>query len=246
MSLSTNSILHYTDQLNKLESILREGFKIKYCREALVIQDSTGSRAAHPMISFCDIPLSQSFEHFSAYGKYGVGLTKKWANRNGINPVLYLESNSEATKALGRLLEDRRNKKGNLTLEQEMDILRLKCFVKNYSGPLKRKDLNILDYRFYNEREWRLVPNRKQLDGQKFSITMSEYNRKKEQYNKKIAHLRFKFNPEDISYIIVEHSKEIPQMIAFLKKQFNNCGKDKVLDMLFSKVTSTEQILRDY
>ncbi|RZJ20426.1 MAG: hypothetical protein EON51_15145 [Acinetobacter sp.] len=80
MSLSTNSIIHYTDTFKKLLGILSEGFSIKYCAERLVVDGSKGSSAAHPMISFCDIPLSQSSEHFSSYGKYGIGLSKYWVD----------------------------------------------------------------------------------------------------------------------------------------------------------------------
>lgn len=87
MAISTNSIIHYTSSYGALTSILKEGFRLKYCLEVLDL-GKTKSRAAHPMLSFCDIPLSDSTQHFAVYGRYGIGLSKSWAISNGVNPVM--------------------------------------------------------------------------------------------------------------------------------------------------------------
>lgn len=247
MAISTNSIIHYTDKFEKLKSILIEGFAIKYCSEKLIIDNENLSAAAHPMISFCDIPLSQSYLHFKAYGMYGIGLTKNWANKLGINPVLYMDKQSSITKTLGDFLIERRNKSSsNLTLKQRNKILRIKCFTKNYSGPLKRKDIDVADYKFYDEREWRLVPESKDLKGAKFSIPMKDYERNKRKYNDSIAGIRYKFSPKDISYIIVEKTIEIPKVIKVLRDNYAIKCNAVELDILFSKICSTKQIVEDY
>ena len=118
MAISTNSIIHYTKSFEILSSILKEGFKIKYCAEILKLGKTRTSKAAHPMISFCDIPLSNSSQHFDAYGKYGLGLTKEWAVRNGINPVLYIDKNSLIAKSISSMLLERR-KTDSKTLRED-------------------------------------------------------------------------------------------------------------------------------
>ncbi|HEX8561954.1 MAG TPA: abortive infection system antitoxin AbiGi family protein [Flavobacterium sp.] len=246
MAISTNSIIHYTDTLDKLKSILKEGFAIKYCAETLEIEDNKGSQAAHPMISFCDIPLSQSFKHFAAYGRYGIGLSKEWANENGINPVLYLESKSLISKTIGNLLVERRNPNTKLTIAQKSSILHIKSFTKNYSGHLKRNKVNDPNYRYYDEREWRLVPEKKILGTAKFSINLSDYNINKKKYNDMISKLRFEFEPDDISYIIVDKTTEIPNVINLLRLEYASKCTAQKLDILFSKIASTEQIISDY
>src|SRR5205814_1163321 len=134
-------------------------------------------RAAHPMISFCDIPLSDSTQHFSAYGKYGIGLSKAWAITNGVNPVIYIDKNSLFALCVQQLVLERRKPNTNLTKKQQGEILQIKSYAKNYSGPLKRKSINKANYRFYDEREWRLVPGKEILKDALFSIGMSNYER---------------------------------------------------------------------
>src|ERR1035437_3559879 len=165
MPLSTNSIIHYTDSYEKLESILKEGFAIKYCSEKLLLNPRVTSFAAHPMVSFCDVPLSQAYNHFDAYGNYGIGLSKTWANKMKINPVIYIDKNSLFGEVIGEFIIERRKTKSNLTVKQKQNILRIKCYAKNYSGYLKRKGIDDKNYRFYDEREWRLVPKEKDLNG---------------------------------------------------------------------------------
>lgn len=246
MAISTNSIIHYTNSFEILKSILEEGFRIKYCTEVLRLLENDGSRAAHPMISFCDIPLSNSTQHFNAYGRYGIGLSKNWAIENGVNPVLYIDRKSLFAKSLSQLLVQRRNKLSNLTQEQKDDILKIKAYAKNYSGHLKREKIDNPNYKFYDEREWRLVPDRSQMNNAQFSVNLASFKKDIDKYNGKISDCRFKFVPKDISYIIVDKTEEIPGLIKFLRNSFEERCNSKELDILVSKICSTEQIKDDY
>jgi hypothetical protein len=245
MSISTNSIIHYTEDISTLKLIIKEGFKIKYCGEKLKL-GSGNSHAAHPMVSFCDIPLSESQKHFEAYGKYGIGLTKEWAILRGINPVLYIDHNSLFAKSLIQLIKERRKPDTNLTKIQSNQILKIKAYAKNYSGHLKRKTVDNPNYKFYDEREWRLVPNSKDINNAPFSIDLKSYESDKEGYNSKISDCRINFEAKDISYVIVEFTSQIPDLIKFLREDYSDLCSAKDLDILFSKICSTEQILADY
>jgi hypothetical protein len=120
-------------------------------------------------------------------------------------------------------------------------VLRIKCFAKNYSGHLKRKKIDDLNYKFYDEREWRLVPEEDDLASAPFSISLSNYLKNKSKYNKTISKLRFKFWIDDISYIIVDRTKEIPRVINLIRESYSDICTDEELDILFSKICSTEQ-----
>jgi hypothetical protein len=246
MAISTNSIIHYTDSFKILSLILKEGFKVKYCVEKLKLGKSGSSNAAHPMVSFCDIPLSNSQQHFDAYGRYGVGLSKKWAIKHGVNPVLYIDRNSLFANSLFELIKERRKKDTNLTRKQDLEILQIKSYAKNYSGLLKRKEINNPDYRFYDEREWRLVPAKSAINNAPFSLDLNKYEKEKEKYNEQISDHRILVESKDISYIIVDKTDEIPKMINLLREEYSDRFTAKELDILFSKICSTEQIIDDY
>lgn len=246
MAISTNSIIHYTDTFEKLSGIIKEGFKIKYCLENLHLVGKKGSFAAHPMICFCDIPLSHSYEHCKLYGCYGIGLTKDWAAGKGINPVLYISPDSHVAKAINSLLTDRRKVSSNLDEKQKSEIIKIKCFAKNYRGQVKRNGKTINNYIYYDEREWRFVPTKDEIDKRSLSVSASNYRADKEKYNNPLSKFRFTFKADDISYIIVEKTSEIPEMIKVLRAKYDRELSIREMDILLSKICSTEQIIRDY
>lgn len=242
MAISTNSIIHYTLSFDVLCKILDEGFKLKYCGEKLDLGTAKGSNAAHPMVSFCDIPLTESSAHFKSYGFYGIGLYKEWAFRKELNPVLYIEKNSYMAKSLSSMIECVRQKDSG-SIGNEMYLL--KAFTKNYSGNLVTSTRKEKNYIFYNEREWRYVPQKEDIEST-ISTLLSYYEENKDSLNAKIANFRLKFEPQDISYIIVKSTNEIPDIIRYLKDIYSDRCTAKELDILFSKICSTEQILSDY
>lgn len=242
MAISTNSIIHYTQSFDVLCKILDEGFKLKYCGEKLDLGTAKGSNAAHPMVSFCDIPLTESSVHFKSYGFYGIGLYKEWAFRKELNPVLYIEKNSYMAKSLSSMIECvRKETSGDIGNEMYL----LKAFTKNYSGRLITPTRKVNDYVFYNEREWRYVPKKEDIKSS-ISLSLTKYERDKDLYNDRISSYRLKFEPKDISYIIVESTNEIPDIIQYIKNIYSDRCTAKDLDILFTKICSTEQILSDY
>ncbi|MED8860686.1 abortive infection system antitoxin AbiGi family protein, partial [Escherichia marmotae] len=93
MSLHPKILFHFTDK-DGLLNILEHTFKISYARER--IQGKNEIREfGIPMVSFCDIKLSDLKDHIDKYGDYGIGLNKAWANSKGLNPVWYVSKNSE-------------------------------------------------------------------------------------------------------------------------------------------------------
>lgn len=89
MGLSSNSIIHFTNSSEALKGILRNNFRITYCKETIQLDKQTVTFHV-PMVSFCDIPLFEIKNHIDSYGNYGLGLTKEWAIKNKLNPVIYI------------------------------------------------------------------------------------------------------------------------------------------------------------
>ncbi|MBK9630354.1 MAG: hypothetical protein IPO62_04690 [Saprospiraceae bacterium] len=249
MAISTNSVIHYTELLEDLKGIITcHGFRIKYCIEEIKLQNPTPLNAAFPMVSFCDIPLSGIKNHIETYGSYGIGLSKTWAKRSGLNPVHYIERESrfaeslhEQTKRIyllaGSVHEDR-------TLA--MEFARQLAYKKNYEGRLVRGKINTDSYRFYDEREWRFCALEADINGEPMFIIGSTYLLDKTSFNDKIKDCYLKFSHEDISYLIVDNEDEIPELLKTLNDVYEGIITSKDLKILSTKILTKQQIWNDF
>lgn len=243
MAISSNSLFHYTRNLNSLKGILKKGFQISYCME---------SENAYPMISFCDIPLGGAKNHLENYGKYAIGMTKEWGINNGLNPVLYIEDNSllKGTLSEARSAISLMNKK---EIEYDKNWTNVKFFImetmrysKPYIGKLVRGESSIEKYKFYDEREWRYIPPLTNLYFEP-GLNRKEYSKFKESHPSK-PHFEENgliFKAEDIKYIVISSKSEIPEIIEFLM-QLTNLGSAKSIQLLFTRILTADQIIEDF
>jgi hypothetical protein len=263
-SLYPEILFHFCGK-EAMFGILENTFKVSYARER-IIGASQSREIGVPMVSFCDLKLSEVSNHMNKYGHYGIGLTKEWANRNGLNPVLYISAHSPFTdgliKGLDGIHAHRRKFKGNgdyneLTTDY-MNIFNTYRYVKNYEAPLSRKGRKeIKKYRFADEREWRYVPP---LDNSSLSHSLhNDLNRQvipfvpissikteklKRELNSSISHIGLPFEPEDIRYLIVERDDEISGLITHLELVKGRFSPD-TLNRLKSRILTAEQINLD-
>lgn len=252
MSLSSNSVIHYTNKLENLKGILNtEGFRLKYCLESLNINFERELTSAVPMVSFCDIPLSEVKNHIDSYGAYGIGLYKNWAKQNRLNPVLYLDNNSNISESIStlisRLLELRKTEEGvdRIFLKE---ILKLLFYCKNYEGYLKHGKIDTEYYRFYNEREWRYVPTESILleKGAIPLIWGDTFLKDKETHNENVKDILLSFGPKDISYIIVDEEEDIPEILTTLNQVYEDKCTTKELKILGTRIITKNQIYNDF
>lgn len=243
MAQSTNSVIHYTESLTNVIGILKEGFKVKYCSERLITKGGEFP-GAFAMVSFCDIPLSEIKKHVESYGYYGIGLSKEWAKKNGLNPVLYIDNDS----TLGSRLIDqaRRTLEAKLDRVWKEDFVNLMCYTKNYSGDLMRAGEPLRNYKFYDEKEWRFVPSKEDLNGVRVGITVKNYFEDKIKHNDALQKIRLTFEPKDISYILVKKEEEIIDIIKQLRELFADKCTVIQLEILLTRISAIEQIINDY
>ncbi|WP_305462232.1 abortive infection system antitoxin AbiGi family protein [Photobacterium leiognathi] len=183
---------------------------VKYCGE--YFGDSSGkviSRVAHPMVSFSDYDHKELSLKKITYGGYGIALKKTWARENNLSPVNYVEKNSPAAQGLISLLRARQ--RGKLPPELRLSVIQLKCFTKHVSG--KNSHFKIDNFDFKAENEWRYVPSKSQIGGNKISENFSTYNKSKDKYNSRLKPYSLKFNNLDIKYIYVQNSAEREYLI---------------------------------
>ncbi|MCK5110362.1 MAG: hypothetical protein KAQ94_02490 [Arcobacteraceae bacterium] len=249
-SLYPDILFHFTTK-DALLSILESEFTVTYAREKIEGKETTREFAI-PMVSFCDLKLSELKVHMEKYGKYGIGLTKEWANRQGLNPVMYVNKYCEFTdnfnNALYKVYPDlsklRKNK--NIIPIQYFQILDAYRYMKNYEGTLIRENEIFKNFRFADEREWRYVPslNNKDVEYPFVAKNNIKYKKQKDEYNNKIANIKLTFQPTDIKYLIVENENEIISLINHIKDvkgKFNQ----KTIDILSSRILTKDQIDND-
>ena len=243
MPISSNTLFHFTNKYENLINILENDFRPHYSLEDFNAifpgQPVNYLKLAIPMVSFCDIPLSQTAEHLSTYGCYGIGLTKEWGKRNGITPVLYTYPESLLAGFIRQMIEKTQRLKDQ---EREFlyDIFR---FIKPYKGSLFRVDATKEDVIFYNEREWRYIPIEHKLLLKEDDF-LNESERKK--FNEDIScQHSIPFMPDDIRYLIVSTEEEILTLASDVEKLRSKFGGNQV-KILTTRIIAAERIREDF
>jgi hypothetical protein len=256
---------------------LEEGFRPNLSLEDLSCL-GLQQKVAIPMVSFCDIPLSQTKAHMQYYGHYGIGLSKSWGREKGINPVLYTYQGSPLAVSLSQSLawtyakylgirkldpfipheawariasifrgikKDATRSKQYLKLWDK--LLRLQCFIKPYEGLSYKTNPPFQNVRFYDEREWRFVPELRE-DLYKYLLYEEEYNNEpacKKATNEIHARSKLSFESTDIKYIIIHHDEEIVSMIEKIQDIKPTRYSTDEIKVLSSKLISAQQIATD-
>lgn len=243
MPLSPNTLIHFTDTKDKLKSILAENFRVFNCKEVITLNIKTATYYA-PMVSFCEIPLSQIKEHITKYGNYGIGLTREWGTRNKLNPVLYASQGSMLSKSFQQAYNHFSGQGAPLTNEQKAlsDVLR---YIKNYEADLTRKGKTIPNYRFADEREWRYVPHYSEACDMMIAEGYYLKPEVKAASEAKLDKLRLEFEPNDIKYIIINNDTEINEFIDHLKHAKGKKYTFHDVERLTTRILTAQQIMDD-
>ena len=106
MKPKSNTLFHFTKSAETLKLILKNGFWPKFCLEDVSwLGYEKFDFIAYPMVCFCEIPLSRISEHINFYGEFGIGLSRHWAESNGLNPVFYITNENNVANAFRELNE---------------------------------------------------------------------------------------------------------------------------------------------
>jgi len=251
--LSPDSLFHFTPSLDNLLGILKNTFYPRYCYDEFdLVDNDTQSfiEDAIPMVCFCDIPLSQLIGHINTYGKYGLGMSKEWGIREGLNPVIYFNKNSYLAKQFSILTnahiwgsDPTSNAFGEIMLS-----------IKPYEGTLYRGGRAVKEnVRFYDEHEWRYIPARSIINAKKIGPTLlqrhmylnteelAKANRELETDETKLS-----FNANDVKYIIINNEGQINNMVEALRDIKGIRYDRKTVDRLTSRIITVKKIQNDF
>ena len=251
-SLHPTILFHFTKRKKALFGILKETFKLSYARERIYGLDDHRDLGV-PMVSFCDLKLHDIKDHISNYGSYGIGLTKEWANSQGLNPFLYTNRHCPLIADLMRAFTNVHNHIQEIPdpleyaamADNVLNIQNIYRYLKNYEGPLTRRG-KIVDhhYRFADEREWRYVPPLNTEGVMPFlPISYIDTATKKTNWNRRINHA-LSFQPDDIRYLIVKNDNDIDQLLGYLQK-VKSRFPEETIRRLSSRILTADQINKD-
>ncbi|HHK5989882.1 TPA: abortive infection system antitoxin AbiGi family protein [Neisseria subflava] len=276
-TIKSNSLFHFTPKEEYLLDILENGFWPRYCSEDIewlipkdfknelekqeednlfisfiknLIKNNISS-IAYPMSCFCDIPLSKITAHTDFYGGFGLGMTKEWGIRKGLNPIFYLSDNSIIPNLIQSFLlktvpidfwKSIQSEKTN-----QNTIIQLMKFLKPLSGKMKVNGKEVTK-NFDEECEWRYAPasDENNLFPNFLPNFLANNNEELQDSNivtKKVASLNFE--PSDIKYIFVPEDSNIPTIINKINTIFTNYPEHERL-LLLSKVISLDTIRKDF
>ena len=195
MNIYSNSFFHRVKYYNIIELILEQGFKAFYCKEEIFLgKNRTSAYIGIPMVSFCDIPLSNVANNH--YGKFGIAMSRKWGRERHLEPVLYYptDTSCQSTKMIIKAVDNFLNNRKNY------DSYRILGYSKPMTKPTKVSGVSSDNYA---EREWRKVyANPSPLKW----LTLEEYNiyRGDQSVPKQPKGTPLHFKVDDIDFILVD------------------------------------------
>ena len=112
------------------------------------------------------------------------------------------------------------------------------------NGKLKK------DITFYNEREWRYIPDSDVLlkINPGLFISKKEYDDfdKRKSHNESLSFIKINFTPNDIKYVIIKKESERLKITKMINKIKGSLYSTDELKVLSSKIISVEQIKEDF
>ena len=238
MAISSNTLFQFTSQRDTLEKILDSKFLWpRYCTEYFWKE----YRFSLPMTCLCDIPLSQIATHIKHYGKFGIGISKDWANKvHELSTVIYTRTNSILYKEVLSVLK--KHFSGEELSAGEIFLLsRVKKYSGNtYCSPNGKREL-VRKVRFYDEREWRFVPAK--LSSSDICVEKNQDIKPSSGDNDKTkGYPQFEYS--NIRYLIVKDDSERVRLIDYIDDRLKN--KTNNITLLKSKILTVKQIEEDF
>jgi len=209
--------------------------------------------------------LERNNTHFSYYGKYAIAFSKSWGEQRKLQPVVYINKESQYAKDFSALFEQILGE-DDLPDGYSQDVINRLAYIKPLRGIMHRNivrsDSSSVTVEFYknfhDEREWRYVPDADILSSLNTECIIA--NSALIQYaneiskgleNERYKALWLKYSYDDIRYIIVP---DIYARIDIIKtimdlpdNRFEN--KEDILTqkyILISKILVLEEIRKDW
>lgn len=209
--------------------------------------------------------LEKNNTHFAYYGEYAVAFSKSWSERKKLQPIHYLNTDSQYAKDFSALFESILSDE-DLPDRYSQDIINRLAYIKPLRGIMKRRiprgdssTATVEIYKnFHDEREWRYVPSADVLSSLEVESIIanpnliSRYNDiSRGLENERFRALWLDFSYDDIRYIIVPDIQARIDVIKTITDLSEDCFDDQedILmqkNVLISKILVLAEIRKDW
>lgn len=233
--VQADTLFTFTGRLEWIIDPLR--FKMispRFCVEDIGYLKIRGmNKIAIPMRCFCDINFHRLGEHLNWYGYYGLAFSKEWGMRKKIQPINYINPESELckdfTSAFTAALKDKNENQSETQLKLQNYLLHQAMYCKPYSGNFTNRRTGKKSIKcFTDECEWRFVPDvsvegfeqiyfdKKIIEQQKKGADsgLSVLNKAIEG----LSSVSLAFEYSDIKYIIVNTMEDLQKITTEIEK----------------------------
>lgn len=230
---SANTLFHFVNKINYLTDIIeRDAIVPRYCVENVIYLKIPYNEIAYPMLCFCDINLHKINEHIHFYGGYGIAFSKQWGIEKGIQPIQYINVDSDLRKAFSKAFNMALDSIDNdLTHDY---LLAQMYFFKPIEGDMPREKTTE-HKNFTDECEWRYIPNvtNENMPG---ILTGNELFQR-DTLNRALMYAIdtwLKFSVNNVKYLIIQNSEDFDVLIDAIMKKSNLTEREK--NILISKI----------
>jgi len=164
--IQADTLFTFTTELDHIVAYIKNKMvPPRYCEEDIrYLKIPHLKKIAYPMKCFCDINLHRIEEHLQWYGYYGLAFTKYWGMQRQIQPIQYINPNSELRKdfttAFSAALKSDVRKESKIQLKMKSFLLHEMMYYKPYEGKMKNRNTGKIEKKcFTDECEWRFIPD---------------------------------------------------------------------------------------
>lgn len=253
-TIQADTLFTFMPELDYLITIIKnKRISARYCEEDLrYLKLPKLKKIAFPMKCFCDINMHRLEVHLECYGYYGLAFEKAWGMRKGMQPLQYINPNSNLRRDFSEVFtvamnldgqdeKSPQSKMGNFLLHELM-------YYKPYDGIIKNRNTNKKKRKcFADECEWRFIPN---VSGTGFhQILRDEQIINADSFEmlnnglEKVVDVALSFNYEDLKYIIIKKKEDFYVLLDTIKN-INISDDEKYL--LTSKIIIWESSKGDF
>ena len=227
--IQADTLFNFCSKLEYLEEPIKtKMLSARYCEENIeYLNLEEIKRISFPMKCFCDINMHKLEEHLSWYGYYGLAFKKEWGMKKGIQPVQYVNPDTELIKDFSesfiKALKIDKTKQTESEKVMKNYLLHQLMYFKPYSGKMKNRNNQEEDEKcFTDECEWRFIPNVSRLGYKQiyFDEQVLNAGNLNDISNSMIGkeEISLDFSYDDLKYIIVRTKEDVEKISDTIMK----------------------------